>query len=110
VFVTDPVSGFPAGTPDKLDYTTIGALHDGFSLPAFVALAAAQVVLARGQGRPWFVYSLFSATAFAVTFVLAGTGFDQDPSLVDTAGLFQRLAVTIGWAWLFALAVRRRRT
>jgi hypothetical protein len=106
VFVTDPVSGFPVGTPAALDYTTIGALHDGFSLPAFLALAAAQVVLSRGQGWKWCVYSLLSATVFVATFLLASVGFDQNPSLVDVAGLFQRLAVTIGWAWVFALALR----
>lgn len=106
VFVTDPVSGFPVGTPHALEYTTIGALHDGFSLPAFLALAAAQVVLSGGHGWKWRVYSLLSAIAFAVTFLLAGTGFDQNQSLVDTAGFFQRVAVTIGWAWLFALSLR----
>ncbi|GAB2630904.1 DUF998 domain-containing protein [Kribbella swartbergensis] len=109
VFVTDPVSGFPVGTPPAVDYTTIGALHDGFSLPAFVALAAAQVVLSGGHGRTWRGYSLLSAIAFAATFVLAGTGFDQNPSLVDVAGLFQRLCVTIGWAWIFTLALRTLR-
>lgn len=106
VFVTDPVSGFPIGTPDKLEYTTVGALHDGFSVPAFLALAAVQVVLSRGRGRKWFVYSLLSAITFLIAFVLSGVGFDQHSSLVDVAGLFQRLSVTIGWAWLFALAAR----
>ena len=93
-----------------IDYTTIGALHDGFSVPAFLALAAAQVVLSRGQGWKWLTYSLLSATAFVVCFLLASSGFSQTASLVDVAGLFQRLAVTIGWAWMFALALRIRRT
>jgi hypothetical protein len=110
LFVTDPVSGFPVGTPAAIDYTTIGALHDGFSLPAFLALAAAQVVLSRGQGWKWLTYSLLSATAFLVCFLLASSGFGQTASLVDVAGLFQRLAVTIGWAWIFMLAFRIRRT
>ncbi|TCO22095.1 uncharacterized protein DUF998 [Kribbella steppae] len=110
LFVTDPVSGFPVGTPATIDYTTIGALHDGFSVPAFLALAAAQVVLSRGQGWKWLTYSLLSATTFVVCFLLASSGFSQTASLVDVAGLFQRLAVTIGWAWMFALALRIRRT
>ncbi|MEI8408268.1 MULTISPECIES: DUF998 domain-containing protein [unclassified Kribbella] len=110
LFVTDPVSGFPVGTPAAIDYTTIGALHDGFSLPAFLALAAAQVVLSRGQGWKWLTYSLLSATAFVACFLLASSGFDQAASLVDVAGLFQRLAVTIGWAWMFTLALRICRT
>ena len=42
IFVTDPVSGYPPGFPDRLSgYSWHGALHDLFSLLAFVALAAA---------------------------------------------------------------------
>ncbi|WP_433162135.1 DUF998 domain-containing protein [Kribbella sp. CA-247076] len=106
LFVTDPVSGFPVGTPDAIDYTTVGALHDAFSLPAFVALAAAQVVLSRGRGWKWLVYSLLSATAFLVCDVLASSGFGQTAVLVDVAGLFQRLAVIIGLTWTVLLALR----
>jgi hypothetical protein len=100
------VSGFPIGTPPAVDYTTLGALHDGFSLPAFVCLAAAQVVLSRGRGRVWFGYSLLSATAYLTCFALSGAAFNQTAGLVEFGGLFQRLAVTIGWAWMVALAVR----
>jgi hypothetical protein len=106
MFRTDPVSGFPIGTPPTSDYTTLGALHDGLSLPAFLCIAAAQVVLSRGHGRAWFWYSLLSATAFLVCLFLASAGFSQTAGLVEVGGLFQRLAVTIGWAWLMALAVR----
>ncbi|WP_272949151.1 hypothetical protein [Kribbella pittospori] len=31
------------------------------------------------------------------------------PAFVDLAGLFQRLTVTVGFAWLTALAVRELR-
>ena len=106
LFTTDPVSGFPVGTPAVADYTTSGALHDGSSLPAFLALAAAQVVLSRGQGRRWLAYSLLSATAYLCCFVLASAGFNQAPGLVEVGGLFQRLTVMIGWAWTVALAAR----
>ncbi|TDD18203.1 DUF998 domain-containing protein [Kribbella turkmenica] len=106
MFVTDPVSGFPIGTPDALEYITVGALHDAFSVPAFVALAAAQVGLSRGRGWKWLTYSLLNATAFVVCFPLASTGFSQNASLVDVAGLFQLLAVIIGLTWTVLLAVR----
>ena len=109
LFQTDVVSGFPLGTPVAPESTTSGALHDGFSLPAFLALAAALVVLARGQGRRWLVYSLLSATAFVIMFLLASAGFAQTEPLVGVAGLFQRLAVIVGWTWMVALAVRVRR-
>ncbi|MER7248233.1 DUF998 domain-containing protein [Kribbella sp. NPDC000426] len=109
-FTTDPVSGFPLGTPATSDYTTSGALHDGFSLPAFLALFVAQLVLARGNGRRWLVYSLLSATAYLACFFLASAGFNQTAGLVTVGGLFQRLAVVVGWGYLAALAVRLRRT
>jgi hypothetical protein len=106
VFVTDPVSGFPVGTPAISDYSTSGALHDGFSVPAFLAIPIVMIVLCRDGDWRWLMYSLLSAAAFLVADVLASSGFGQTASLVDVAGLFQRLAVTIGWAWMFALALR----
>jgi hypothetical protein len=115
IFPTDPVSGYPPGTPDQLPgYTWHGALHDLFSLPGFAALAAACFVFgsrfaARGE-RGWAVYSFFTGLAFTVAFVLASAGFGQAEGLVDLAGLFQRLAVTIGFGWLTLLAARMLRS
>jgi hypothetical protein len=116
VFVTDPVSGYPAGTAAKpTGYSWHGFLHDVvFSLPAFAGLAVAMFVFgyafARRRSPGWAVYALVSGLAFLGFFFLAGVGFDQDPALVSTAGLWQRLSVGVGWLWLFLLAVRQRRT
>ncbi|GAA3943767.1 DUF998 domain-containing protein [Actinoplanes auranticolor] len=113
VFVTDPVSGYPAGTPATPDAPSRpGLLHDlAFSLPGFVGFAAAMVVLtyafARRHAPGWAIYSGLSAIAFLVLFVLASAGFAQDPRWVSTAGLLQRLAVGVGWLWLGLLAARR---
>lgn len=110
-FVTDPVSGYPPGSPDRLSgYSWHGALHDLFSLVAFVALAAACFVFSRrfavrGE-RGWTVYSAISGVAFAVAFVLSSAGFGQAEGLVDVAGLLQRVAVTVGFGWLTLLATR----
>jgi hypothetical protein len=115
IFVTDPVSGYPAGTPAQLaEPSWHGFLHDVvFSLPAFASLAAATFVMAyafaRHKAAGWAVYSLLSGLAFLVFFVLASAGFSQAAGLVDTAGLWQRLAVGIGWLWIAALAVRHSR-
>lgn len=110
IFVTDPVSGYPPGTPDIASYTWHGAIHDLFSLPAFVALTMACFVLARrfaSQGeRGWAVYSAVSGAVFVVAFVLASAGFGQAKNLVDLAGLFQRAAVSVGFGWLTLLAWR----
>lgn len=110
IFVTDPVSGYPPGTSDRLSgHSWHGALHDLFSLAAFVALSAACFVpgrrfAARGE-RGWAIYSVLSGLAFAVAFVLSSAGFGQAEGLVGLAGLFQRIAVIVGFGWLTLLAV-----
>ncbi|GIF96430.1 DUF998 domain-containing protein [Catellatospora citrea] len=109
LFVTDPVSGYPAGTPDLLvDHSTAGTLHDLFSVLAFFSLAVATFVLAAGSGSGWAAYSVLSGLAFLGFFFLSGVGFQQDPALVDTAGLWQRLSLLAGWTWLTVLAWRAR--
>jgi len=108
IFTTDPVSGYPLGTPAAIEYTTLGALHDGFSLPGFLAIAVAPIVFARGQGRAWAFYCGLTTLAFLIALVLASTGFSQVEPVVDLAGLFQRIAVVIAWTWLAALAWRKR--
>jgi hypothetical membrane protein len=111
VFVTDPVSGYPPGTPGRLSgYSWHGALHDLFSLSAFVALSAACFVLgrrfaARGE-RGWATYSAVTGVIFMGAFILSSAGFGQAEGLVDLAGLFQRVAVAVGFGWLTLLAVR----
>jgi hypothetical protein len=112
IFVTDPVSGYPPGTPDQLiEYSSVhAALHDLFSIPTFVGLPIACFVFARrfvGWGqRGWAIYSTVSGLAFAVMFLLASAGFAQAAGQVDLAGLFQRITITIGWSWLTLLAIR----
>jgi hypothetical protein len=84
------------------------ALHDlAFSLPGFAALTlamvAAAVAFARRRSGRFAVYSALSGIAFATMFALATVGF-ADASA--TAGLWQRLCVSVGWLWLATLAGR----
>lgn len=87
-----------------------GALHDlAFSLPGFVALLAACFVFscgfaARGE-RGWAVYSALTGFVFTGAFVLASAGFGRAEGMVDLAGLFQRVAVAVGFGWLTLLAL-----
>jgi hypothetical protein len=104
IFTTDPVSGYPAGSADAIAYTTHGALHDGFAIPGFLALAAAQLVLVRGQNTRWAVYSVVSFVVFIAAFFLASAAFSQTAHLVEIGGLFQRITVTVGWGWTVAVA------
>lgn len=114
-FVTDPVSGYPPGTPDALtSYSTSGALHDAFSVGTFVGLPAAALAFARffwRQGnRRWAGYSVATALAFLVGFILTSAAFNQAPALVAYGGLCQRTTVVIGFSWLTLLAIRTNTT
>ena len=111
IFATDPINGYPPGTPDKhLAYSSVhAALHDLFSSLLFVGLPITCFVLARrfaGWGEfGWVIYSTVTGFAFVFMFVLASAGFAQAEGLVDLAGLFQRITLTVGWVWITLLAV-----
>jgi hypothetical protein len=110
IFPTDPISGYPPGTPDRSDgYSGPEALlHDVFSAPVFLGLpVAAQSwarVYRRRGSRGWALYSMCSGVAMFVMFVLAAAAFAQTLALVDLGGLFQRVCLTIGMGWLTTMA------
>lgn len=116
VFVTDPVSGYPPGTPDHLPaYGSVhAALHDLSSVGTFVGLPLACLVFARrfaGWGQPgWATYSAATGLAFVPGFVLSSMAFNQVEPLVAVGGLLQRFTVTLGWTWQTLLAVHLLRT
>ncbi|HET7076501.1 MAG TPA: DUF998 domain-containing protein [Chloroflexia bacterium] len=110
VFVTDPALGYPPGTPPGPAATTTlhGTIHFlGGAISVFAGLPAACLVLARRFAgdpawRGWAAYSLGTAVltvgcfvAFAV--MAAGSG---------PAGLFERLSLSVGLAWVALLAIR----
>ena len=109
-FVTDPLNGYPPGTPNfSLEVTLPGRLHRLFSAFVFLGLPIGCFVFARffnrqGQ-RKWAIYSVITGIAFVVLFVITSAGFVQVEDLVNYAGLFQRITLTIGWAWLTLLAI-----
>jgi hypothetical protein len=111
IFVTDPVSGYPPGTPDHLPTfgSTHAALHDLLSVGTFVGLPIACLVMARRlagwRERGWAIYSAATGVVFAVAFVLTSMAFNQAEPLVAFGGLLQRITVTVGWTWLTLLAI-----
>ncbi len=115
-FACDPISGYPPGSPIPAPRTTHGIVHDMVSTPVFTALPAAMIVLARRWAkagrRGWATASGVAAPALFACFVLAATGFAQNPVLMPYAGLWQRLSLIIGLGWLavvgFVPPVRRR--
>ncbi|MGH2851571.1 MAG: DUF998 domain-containing protein, partial [Solirubrobacteraceae bacterium] len=113
-FTTDPVSGYPPGSPDALTEPTTGmALHGVAALPIFLGIPAAALAHAwrsRRSGNSALArYSAGTAVTMLASINLAGAGFGQAPRLVNLAGLFQRAAIAAGFGWLTALSARALR-
>jgi Protein of unknown function (DUF998) len=111
VFATDPVSGYPPGTPDTLSAPSrTGMVHNLAAVPVFAGLPAAAFSCAwqsaRSRQRGFGLYSAATATTILATTALAGAGFSQSPRLVNRAGLFQRASIMTGFGWLTALFAR----
>ncbi|AGZ41347.1 DUF998 domain-containing protein [Actinoplanes friuliensis] len=106
-FLTDPVGGYPTSTGPA---TWHGQVHDlVFSLPGFAALFLAMVTFPRRRSGRFALYSALSGITFAVFFTFATVGFAGTDPWTSTAGLWQRLCVSVGWLWLAALAALCRR-
>ena len=113
-FTTDPISGYPPGTPDApTEQTTNMTMHGLAALPIFLGIPAAALIYARRfrrSGNPaWGLYSAATGVSMLATMGLAGAGLNQAPRLVNFAGLFQRVAIAIGFGWLTALSARALR-
>lgn len=114
VFVTDPLLGYPPGTPSGPNATVSwhGTLHNLAGLVAFASLSAACFVLARRfaaqpAGRGWAVYCMVTGVAVLACFVAASAAFSQQVNaLTELGGLFQRAAIVLGWGWVALLAMR----
>ena len=111
IFVTDPLNGYPPGTPlIPLERTTHGILHDLFGIPVFLGLPIACFVFrkqfARLRESGWANYSALAGFAMFAIFFLARLGFKQIGGFADFAGLFQRLSLIVGFTWIALLAVK----
>jgi hypothetical protein len=111
IFPTDPVSGYPPGTPGALPGPSrAGAAHNLAAIPVFFGLPAAALACGwrswRTGKRTFALYSTSTAIIMLVTTTLAGAGFGQSPRLVNLGGLFQRASIITGFAWLTALSAR----
>ena len=111
VFTTDPVSGYPPGTPDVLPRPTpAGTAHNLTAVPVFLGLPAAALACSwqawRAGQRGFGLYSAGTAVTMLATMALAAAGFGQSSRLVHLGGLFQRASIITGFGWLTALSAR----
>jgi hypothetical protein len=110
-FCTDPVGGYPPGTPDMpAEFSRAGAAHNLAAVPVFLGLPAAAACYGWRSwraGQPGFaIYCAATAVTMPVTVVLAGAGFGQSSRLGRYGGLFQRVSIITGFAWLTAVSAR----
>ena len=113
-FTTDPVSGYPPGTPDALSHPSrTGTIHNLCGIPVFAGLPAAALTYGwrsqRAGQRAVGRYSAGTAVTMLAAIVLAGAGFGQSPRLVRLGGLLQRVSIITGFAWLTVLSARTLR-
>jgi Protein of unknown function (DUF998) len=113
-FPTDPVSGYPPGTPDAPRAPSrTGTLHNLASVPVFLGLPAAALCYSRRSfmaGQPGFgCYGAGAAITMLAATALAAAGFGQAPRLVGLGGLFQRASIVTGFTWLAVLSARALR-
>jgi hypothetical protein len=86
-FRTDPVGGYPPGTPDMpARFSRVGTAHNLAAIPVFFGLAAAAASYGwrswrAGQPPGFAVYCAATAVTMPVTTALAGAGFSQSSRL-----------------------------
>lgn len=106
-FRTDPVSGYPPGSPDvPVRPSRTGTVHNLLAIGVFLGIPAAAFAdgwraLRRGRVS-WGLYCAGTAMSMLATMGAAGAGFSQSPRLVSLAGLFQRVSIVTGFGWLTA--------
>jgi hypothetical membrane protein len=98
-FVTDPAPGYPPG--NHMQGTSLhGAIHLAMSILVFTSLPTACFVTARRWARQglltWSAYSLL--TGLLMWCFLFAFGFSNARG--GPAGLFERMAILTGWAWI----------
>ena len=114
MFPTDPVNGYPPGTPDHgTPATATSVKHNLAAVPILVGLPAAALLSAqasrRGQARGWAAFSAATAVSAAVNVVLASAGFAGSQRLAHRAGLHQRAAIGALFGWIAAACLRALR-
>jgi hypothetical protein len=108
MFNTDPVSGYPLGTPPQpVRPTRAGSWHNLCAIPVFAGIPAVALLSAgsslRAGDTAWAAYSCATAVTMLGTAALFGQAFAQNPRLVASGGVVQRISITSGFAWVSAL-------
>jgi hypothetical protein len=109
LFPTDPLNGYPQGTPVyNPEMSFNGFMHQLFTDFFFIGLPLACFTFGKyfmnESKRPWCFYSLISGILFLLFFILTNLGFSQFLGLQYFAGLIQRITFIIGFLWIFMIS------
>jgi hypothetical protein len=114
-FPTDPVGGYPPGTPDMpAKVSRVGTAHNLAAIPVFIGLPTAAACYGwqswrAGQPPGLAIYCAATAVTMPATMAVAGAGFGQSSRLSGYGGLFQRASIITGFAWLTTVSARALR-
>ena len=111
IFPTDPLQGYPPGTPPGLPLVPSwhAVIHLFGALLFFGGLPFASIVLARRFSAAgavgWAIYSAASGLGMFVINAATGASPGTAGMFPDVAGLLQRIAIVLGLAWLAFLSL-----
>ena len=108
IFVIDPTLGYPPGVPGNGPATLHGSIHNYNGLLNFIVLASAIFVFARrftgdSAWKGWALFSIITGVLVIVFFFASGIA-SYSPLPGAPAGLFQRVAIVVGWGWIACFA------
>jgi len=108
-FTTDPMNGYPEGTPLVNDNPSFNSvMHQLFSSFLFFGLPIACFIFANyftvKKELKLMIFSSLSGILFLILFLLTSLGFSQLGGLQLYAGLLQRITLTIGFLWIFLIS------
>ncbi|MEW9531773.1 DUF998 domain-containing protein [Microbispora sp. NPDC049125] len=114
LFTMDPSPGYPVGGTVPAHPTVHGQIHGYAPFAVFLSLAALSFVLARrfaGEAAPrvWMWYSIATGILVPATFMAGAATYDFVTQTGHNHGVWQRISLAIGFAWLGVLAVRLMR-
>lgn len=103
IFRSDPVAGFPVGTPDTTTVSGHGLVHLMAGAVGFLCLTAACLLLARrlwATGRAWAIWTAGAGMTFLGAFVGIASGAGSRTTIVIFV-----VAVLIIWTWFTSFAL-----
>jgi Protein of unknown function (DUF998) len=111
IFPTDPLQGYPPGTPPGLPLIPSwhAVLHLVGALLFFGGVPFASIVLARrfisAGAVGWAIYSAVSGIGMFLINAATGASPGTAGMFPDVAGLLQRISIVLGLAWLALLSL-----